>query len=364
MKLVFVIKSLSTLGGGAERVFAEVVNGLHQRGHDVAVMTFESVSAQSFYRLDESVRRIDIGARGSGKLDQLALLPAARRAIVAASPDLVVAFMPSSYVPLAAALALSGMPLVASEHNVPERYGRQPGRWLSMLMSSALVRRFTAVSVQMQQAYPALIRKKMAVLPNPVTVDPDLQADVLGNHPEGGLIVSVGRLHKQKDHLTMIRAFALLAADFPGWRVRILGDGDERGSLEAEIARLGLAGRITLAGTVQNISAEYGAAQLYAVPSRYESFGLATVEAIAHGLPAIGFADCPGTNEIIKHGVNGVLVRAGADRAGPFATALRELMADPERRLALSSRVQDAGPHALGVVLDQWEQFLRDVAGK
>lgn len=365
MKVLFAIKSLSTLGGGAERVFVAVVNGLHRRGHDVTVMTFEPVDAPSFYRLDDSVRRLDIGARERGKLGQMALLPAARRAIKRLAPELVVAFMPSSYVPLAAALALSGVPLIASEHNVPERYRRQPARWLSMVMSSWLVRRFTAVSAQMQQAYPAPIRTKMSVLPNPVTVDPDMRADVAGKDPDGGVIVSVGRLHKQKDHLTLIRAFALLATDFPGWGIRILGDGDERGSIEAEIKRLGLGSRVILAGTVRDIGAEYSAAQIYAIPSRYESFGLATVEAIAHGLPAIGFADCPGTNEIIKHGVNGVLVPGDGDRVADLAAALRGLMGDPGQRLALSSGGQDdLGPHALPAVLDRWEEFLRDASGQ
>ena len=365
MRLLFAIKSLSTLGGGAERVFVNLVNGLHQRGHDVAVMTFEPVDEPRFYSLDNKIGRLDVGARSVGKLGQMALLPAARRAIVGQAPDLVVAFMPSSYVPLAAALALSGVPLIASEHNVPERYRRQPARWLSMLTTSALVRRFTAVSEQMRQAYPALIRDKMSVLPNPVTVDPDRRANVMGKSAATGLIVAVGRLHPQKDHLTLIRAFSLLAADFPGWSIRILGDGEERGRLEAEIERLGLKDRITLAGTVQDIGAEYSAAQIYAIPSRYESFGLATVEAIAHGLPAIGFANCPGTNEIIKDGVNGVLVPDGADRAAGFAAALRALIDDPAQRLALASGTQDnLGEHALPAVLDRWEQFLREAAGK
>ncbi|MCP8882612.1 glycosyltransferase [Devosia sp. XJ19-1] len=364
MRLLFAIKSLSTLGGGAERVFVDVVNGLHRRGHDVAVMTFEPLDAPSFYRLDEDIRRLEIGARSGSKLGQLALLPAARRTITAFAPDVAVAFMPSSYVPLAAALAMTGVPLIASEHNVPERYRRLPVRWLSMLVSSALVRQFTAVSIQMQEVYPAIVRTKMTVLPNLVTIDPGRRADVVGKGKEEGLIICVGRLHPQKDHLTLIQAFGLLADDFPGWRIRILGDGSERERLEAEIARLGLQSRITLAGTVQDIGAEYSAAQLYVIPSRYESFGLATVEALAHGLPAVGFADCPGTNELIAHGLNGILVTPDGGRVESLAQSLRKLISDPDYRRQLASGADQSKAPSPSVILDDWETMLGSVSGE
>jgi len=66
-----------------------------------------------------------------------------------------------------------------------------------------------------------------------------------------------------------------------------------REKLEASVEALGLDGRIQMPGAISDISSEHACAQPYVISSLYESQGLATAEALAHGLPAIGFADCP-----------------------------------------------------------------------
>ena len=105
-----------------------------------------------------------------------------------------------------------------------------------------------------------------------------------------------------------------------------------------------------------------GAASLGAAPSPYESFGLATAEALAAEVPAVGFADSPGTNEIIQDNVNGLLV-SGPDRVEALANGLARLMVDEKLRRKLGK----AGPASVakyGVepVTDQWEDLLRSIA--
>ena len=362
MRLVFIIKSLSTPGGGAERVFVDVANGLYEQGHEVVVATFEPVSAAPFYPLNPSIPRIDLAPHARGKIGQLLILPTLRRKLKAFGPDVVVAFMPSAYVPVALGLALTGIPVLASEHNVPARYRKQPLRWLSILAASTLCPGITAVSDQMRQAYPRIVRDKMRVIPNPVSLQIGSQADVSAPSDKYRLL-AVGRLHPQKDHITLVRAFGLLANEFPDWVLRILGDGSERARIASEIARLGLNDRIELPGTIQDMSKEYRAANLYVISSRYESLGLATLEALAHGLPAVGFADCPGTNEVIRNGSNGFLVDPGHDRAGALAEKLGALMRMPDTRRTFSiSARHGASAHTLPLVLDQWSVNLHEIA--
>ncbi|WET74348.1 MULTISPECIES: glycosyltransferase family 4 protein [Rhizobium] len=351
MKLLFCIKSVTTLGGGAERVFVEVANGLHRRGHDVSVLTLDGSLASSFYALSPEIRRQTLKIRGLMPLPLIGL----RRRIHELAPDVVVAFMPSSYTPIAFALMGSGLPIIASEHNVPARYSGTPLHWALLKLSARFVKRFTAVSSQMKQLYPPTIRAKMDVLPNPTGWSAGRQADVIG--PEAGrTLLAVGRLHPQKDHITLVQAFALLASDFPEWTLKIVGDGDERTTIEAEVKRLNLSDRVRLPGSTPDISSVYSAAQLYVISSAYESYGLATVEALAHGLPAIGFSDCAGTNELIKSGENGLLVDSGPTKAIALAAGLRQLMQDSELRLRLSKPANAAHAGAtLEEVLDKWE---------
>lgn len=354
MTIPFIVKSLDTLGGGAERVFVEVASGLRTRGYDIEVVTFDPPGARSFYRLRENVPKHDLGPQSLHPVRLLAL----RRAILRMRPTQIVAFMPSSYVPTAFALLGSGVAVRASEHNVPARYRSAPAKWGLLNASVPAIDRFTAVSAQMKGAYPWWIRRKMTVVENPVSGAGTEVADVVASGLSKRLL-AVGRLHPQKDHVSLIRAFAVIAETVPDWRLRILGEGAERSMLELEIKRLGLADRVEMPGAVKDMRAEYAGAQLYVIPSLYESQGLATVEAMAHGLPAVGFRDCPGTNSIITDGVNGILIDPHPDRPEALAQGLKALMLDEKRRssLALGALAHVPGPE-LGAVLDNWEAFL------
>jgi glycosyltransferase involved in cell wall biosynthesis len=105
----------------------------------------------------------------------------------------------------------------------------------------------------------------------------------------------------------------------------------------------------------------YGRAQLYAHPAIHESFGLVTAEALAYGLPAIGFADCSGTNEIIVDGLNGLLVEGGR-RVESLAAGLDRMMGSAELRAKLGA----AGPesvkrYSIAAITDAWERLLTTV---
>jgi glycosyltransferase involved in cell wall biosynthesis len=174
-------------------------------------------------------------------------------------------------------------------------------------------------------------------------------------------VLNVGRLAEQKDQRTLIKAFAELASDHPDWTLRIVGQGPLRSELEKMIAALGLGRRVELAGIIEDMESEYASAQLFAMPSRYESFGLATAEALSAGIPSIGFADCPGTNELIEHDVNGLLV-GGPDRVAALAAGLNALMSSAQLR----QRMGEAGPasvrsFAINAIGARWEALLKEV---
>jgi glycosyltransferase involved in cell wall biosynthesis len=176
-------------------------------------------------------------------------------------------------------------------------------------------------------------------------------------------LLSVGRLAEQKDYATLIDAFALAAHRQSEWDLRIVGEGELRSTLEERINRLGMTGRVFLPGATKDICAEYEAAQLFVLPSLYESQGLALVEALSHGLPAVGFAACPGVNQLIRPGINGVLA-SGSDRVRSLAEVLEPLMADVQARERLvtpeAELPEEFGPES---ILDRWEQVLRQCKG-
>jgi len=198
-------------------------------------------------------------------------------------------------------------------------------------------------------------------MPNPVEAAANVANG--GGEKEGFTLLSVGRLDEQKDHATLIRAFAQIAQEFPQWHLKIVGEGPLRKQLEGLVEALDLQTRVTIPGVTSAISAEYEAAEIFAISSRYEAFGLVTAEAMSHGLPVVGFADCPGTNELIQAGRTGLLVEPGADRVGSLASALCSLVADPALRQCLGVAGRDAIDNKFSAkyVCDQWESLLRSM---
>lgn len=219
----------------------------------------------------------------------------------------------------------------------------------------------TVLSESVRAGYACSLARKMVSIPNPVSTAPLKLADPAG--PSRKSILAVGRLSAEKDFQTLIAAFAKLAPDYADWSLRIVGEGELRGALEQQVAELQMNARIVLPGATADIEAEYRMAQLFAHPALYESFGLVTAEALAHGIPAIGFADCPGTNELILNGSNGILVGADGDRVMAFSAALRRLMDSPDVRVEMGRNGPDSVLRfSLDAIADRWETLLTSVA--
>lgn len=359
MRLLFVIKSIALPGGGAERVLSDLTRELARRGHDVSLAYFDEPGSRPFYDFGDSVRLIPIGigsVSSKSRVGEVARRIAALRRLGRADrPDVAIGFMHSAYVPLAAALAGTSIPVLASEHIVFEHYRDRPLELASIMLAAPFLAGITAISEPMRDGFPRILRHKMRIVPNPVS-RPGAVADVIGG--PGRTILSVGRLEPQKDHATLVDAFARVADRFPEWKLRIVGEGSLRPSLAAQVRSLGLRGRVELPGAIRDVGSEYSSVQLFVLSSIYESFGLVTAEAMAHGLPVIGFADCPGTNELIKDGKNGLLVDAG-DRVEGLARAMTSLMQSAEDRSRMAAFARDSlAGHSIEQVADAWLNFI------
>jgi len=365
MKLLFAIKALDDAKGGAERVLCQLCSHLAGSGHEVVLVSFDVPGGKPFYPLDPRVRRVPL-ALGSvtdkaRAIETLRRIPALRRIVAGEQPDVAVGFMHSMFVLLGFALTGTGIPVIGSEHIVPQHYRNRRLEYLLLLASRFFLDRVTVLSKEVAGLYPPGLRRRMVAIPNPVAAASSF-ADPAGVGRPRKTILNVGRLDPQKDQQTLILAFARLAPEFSDWDLKIVGEGPLRLSLQDLIERLRLADRVFLPGATPEIEREYMDAQIFAMPSHYESFGLATAEAMAHGLPAVGFADCPGTRERIRHGTNGFLA-VGQDRVNGLAGALRQLMdsADLRAKLGANARVSvaDFSPSS---VFALWENLLWNVA--
>jgi glycosyltransferase involved in cell wall biosynthesis len=152
---------------------------------------------------------------------------------------------------------------------------------------------------------------------------------------EADLIVCIGRLSSEKDHLTLLRALTLMPPGRP-WRLAIVGDGPERAALEAFVRDNGLLERTTFTGYVPDPFIWMMRARVAVCSSVYEGLCNAIIEALACGTPVVS-TDCPyGPREILQGGLYGTLVPVGD--AGAMASALEVALDEDVDRKALAAR--------------------------
>ena len=159
---------------------------------------------------------------------------------------------------------------------------------------------------------------------------------LLGLTPDEPVVALVARLVPIKDVGMFLRALAGLSSHAIGI---IVGDGEERASLEAEAAALGLGPRCRFLGWRRDVASVYAAADVVALTSRNEGSPVSIIEAMAAGR-AVVCTDVGGVADVVTSGVTGVLVRAGD--AAALAASIDELLADPGRRERLGAAARHA----------------------
>ncbi|MEM9581372.1 MAG: glycosyltransferase family 4 protein, partial [Pseudomonadota bacterium] len=151
-------------------------------------------------------------------------------------------------------------------------------------------------------------------------------------------ILFVGRLAAVKGVPLLVKAFAALHQRHPDAVLTLVGDGPERGRIEALAAELGCAAALRFTGYLsqQEVAQELDRADIFALPSFAEGVPVVLMEAMASRLPVLA-TRIAGIPELVRDGVNGLLVPPGDSEA--LSEALDRLLSDP----ALCARMGQAG---------------------
>jgi glycosyltransferase involved in cell wall biosynthesis len=164
---------------------------------------------------------------------------------------------------------------------------------------------------------------------NPIKEYKDIRTE-LGIGKKELVIVSVARFTSQKQPLKLIRAFSRVSAGFPEARLLMIGDGEEKEAAVKLIRTLELGEKVILQPFRQDIPDVLASSDIYVLPSLWEAFPIALLEAMSMGKAVIG-TNVDGTPEIIRDRENGLLIEID-DLEGNLESALLELCSDPELR--------------------------------
>jgi len=175
------------------------------------------------------------------------------------------------------------------------------------------------------------------------------------------ILYPAAALNRIKNQKLLIEAFARLAADFPDWRVRLLGKDTTPYAQACRrlIEKRGLAGRVVIVGFTDDLAAEYSKASFIAFPSVLEGFPLAVLEAAQFSLATVAQRALPGIDDIVTADT-GVVT---GPSIGSYAEGLRRMMSDPALCAAMGdrARIYCREHFTRDKILGQWESLLESV---
>lgn len=349
-------------GGGAQRRMLLLADGFTARGHRVELVLprqegpyrSQVPAAVQLVVLDNSLARLP-GIRNRRGLWVASSTGALARYLEQARPDVLLSTSNPANLAALWARRRAGVatPIVISVNvNLGAATGERQPAWgglLRMLVcrwypyADTVIANSAGVAQDLAEVT-TLQRHQIKVIENPV---PALQIRESARQPlthpwfaagQPPVVLSVGKLKRQKDFGTLLRAFARVRGQR---RVRlvILGEGEERNALQRMIRDLGIAADVYLPGFVENPYAWMARADLFVLSSAWEGFSNVLCEALACGCPVVS-TDCPsGSAEILMDGAYGPLIPVGDDRA--MADAIIKVLQSPPDRRKQQQRADD-----------------------
>lgn len=344
--MAFITDTLSS--GGSERVMSVLANEL-SKNNEVEIICLSG--SESFYPIKNNVKLVFLEDKyGKNLLRKFLWLSKNIH-----SDSLAIPFMVNVYIFTLMALMFKRVPIIISERNDPKTHPV-----FIRILRKVLIWRAQRVVVQTQDIanyFPRLMRKKIEIIYNPISDKYIWKSGLKADKKK--IIITVGRLSPQKNHVLLINAFAKVSEKHPEYQLHIYGDGEIREKTESYIKAKGLEEKVILKGRCNCLGEVLPHAEIFAMSSDYEGMSNALIEAMYVGIPVVTTA-VSGTKELIENGTNGFVVSVRDEKA--FAEALMRLVENKtlrerfaEKEVDIINKVQPS------IILKQWETIIKDV---
>ncbi len=368
MKVTFLTQSAHKLGG-TERSAISQANALAAAGHEVRILSVVKAAEEPVFAIDDRVKvdhLVDLTVTYDEALHARPSLLVPERwdkqfsaltdvgleqGLRGLSTDVLVTVTPALLV-CALELAPDSVVVVHQEH----RSSSQRTSGMEPLLVNApradVVALLTPSIAEWLRGQLGAVAPEIVVMPNPLP-----QGFAPRSLLDSRTIVAQGRLVMEKQFTKLVEAFADVADQLPGWRLRILGQGHQRPHLVRETRKRGLWDRVELPGSTTDMRSEWARASISALTSRAEGFPLGLQEAMAAGVPCVTFDCASGPREIVRHEVNGLLV-APESIAGMSAALLRLGTDDDLRHRLGAGALESAAEWDADVLAARWVEIF------
>ena len=380
MKIIYILKSFAQLAG-TERVMADKINYLAQKGYSITLITYEQGVHPLAYKLHPTVKHIDLETRFF-TLQKHSLLTRSfyyiklkrlfrkklQGIVNEQKPDYIVTTTYSLKVAKDILRAKYNAKTIMESHinhdSLIKHYEfkkKDINRYFFLVYD-----KINKNTLKKYDLFVSLTEKdatqwrmsgiKTKVIPNPVTNYPK---EINTNKKSNNRIIAVGRLNHQKGFDKLIEAFSLISSKYPEWRIDIYGQGELERELNSQIIPKRLEGRVVINQPTKDIYIEYLNSDFLVLSSNFEGFGLVLIEAMACGIPVVSF-DCPyGPNEIITDMKDGILVKNG--NVNQLSEKMEWMITHKVERteMGIQARVS-AKKYEIKYIMSIWEELFKN----
>lgn len=314
-KITILIDSLR--GGGAERVCTTVASGLAENGYDVSLVVVDLKGAAYLNYLSDKVCLVDLNSRqiySALKLYRFFKKNKTDRVVVFNHQLTVISVLLKKIFFLKIEIISRNINTLSKITDLD--YQEKPfKKWLVNRFykeADFFVNQCRAMEADLLSLYPEL-KGKTSVIYNPVAhnIEGYISKSEIFNTPKEDFLLCVGRLSKQKSFHLAILAFSKVYKEYPGMRLKIVGQGLLEKELKDLAAGLEISNSVDFEGFQGDVISYYLKAKVVLLTSEFEGFPNVLIESITLGTPVVSFDIQSGPSEIIKDGLNGYLVNKG-----------------------------------------------------
>lgn len=391
MNIVFLLKTLGV--GGVEVVTVALANTFVTHGHKVTVFAFGDCEGSGIAdRLADGVEYVT----GNGQRCSAHNVDLLKRLMLSQQTDVVINQwgLPMYLLKTARKAAVGRkVKFISVYHNAPDRNGRlqevdnllaittNPLKKKLLCGKRWLFKQITAYSMRCNYRHSdcymvlsdSFIEKfktfsgikdatKLVVQTNPITIEtPKSEIELTEKHKE---VIFVGRIDKyQKRVERIIKLWQYIEPRYPDWKLSIIGDGEERESVE-KLSRALLLRNIRFEGFKHPVD-YYRRASILLLTSDFEGFGLVIVEGMSYGVVPVVYGSYSAIYDIVESGKDGIIVpptSEGGYDAGVMARSMEALMNRPSslermaREAVITSKRYD-----IETIYEQWMEKMAEM---
>ncbi|PWT26929.1 glycosyltransferase family 4 protein [Butyrivibrio fibrisolvens] len=305
-KILFVIEEMS--GGGAEKVTSILANSFSAM-KDFEVFLVTLVSRKQEYYISSEVNRISRTNLYHNKISEyISRYYFIKKTIKTLKPDYVISLsMYTTNILLTLGGIIRNYKLILSERNDPRRLPESRIKKIARDFSYYFADGMVIQTENVRDYFPAFLRNKAFVIPNPVE---SVSKEIADKREKK--IITCSRLVVQKNIVLLLDSFAQIRKDFSDYTLHIWGEGPLKPKLVQHSIKLGIDNAVFFHDFEKDVIKKNSSAMVYVSTSDYEGISNSMLEALAVGMPVV-CTDCPvgGARLAIIDGENGFLVSVG-----------------------------------------------------